>query len=191
MQKMNEDISSSNYDEFELPESSEKEQEYLRKKQEEVEQYNREITIVSPIFEKRKMVEGNIIVRLFKLDFANKIEVMGQESLIRAYAKTKIPDGHNEQGKEKFKHVENLLPYKFEGVIVDFDEALLKDKPYLCKNMIVQLSPFGLLEYVYYPDRSKEDEPWSAEDIKKGKNVLPNYEGYVKIRIGMIESYEL
>lgn len=188
---MNEDISSTNYDEIEIPESSEKEQEYLRKKQEEVDFYNRNIHEVSPIFAKRRIVQDNVIVRLFKLDFVKKVEVMGQESLVRAFPKLKIPDGHNEHGREKYKQVENLLAYKFEGIIVDFDEALLEKHPYLKRGLTVQLNPFPILEYVYYPDRSKEDEPWTNEDVKKGKNVIPNFEGYAKVRMNMIESYEL
>lgn len=185
---MNEDISSKNYDEFDFPEGSEKEQEYLRKKQEEVDTYNREITNFHPFLKERKFVEGNIIVRLFKMDMVKEIEVMGQTSLIRAYSKMKVPNGHDEHGKEKFKHVENLLPYKFEGVVAGFDTSL--DKPFLKKDLKVQLSPFNILDYIYYPDREKEDEPWTAEDVKRGKNVLPNFEGYVKIRANMIESYE-
>ncbi len=190
MKRVNADISSANYDEMDLT-GSESTQEYLLEKQKEVDAYNEGINTVHPFFANRKFVEGVIIVRLLKFDFLKKIEVIGQESYIRAYQKMKVPDGHDEHGREKYKYVENLLPYKFEGVVVSFDETLKEKHTHLEKGLKVQLVPFNILDFLYYPDREREDEPWTPEDVKEGKNVLSNFEGYVKVRANMIESYEV
>lgn len=186
---MNEDVSSANFDELDL-ESSASEQDHLRTEQLKVEEYNKNIMDIHPNFEKRKVVEKNVIVRLFKRTYAHEIDVMGEKSYIRAYRKVRVPDGLNPNNKQQFKDVDDPMPYLFEGVIIDFDERLSTDRPYLKKGLKIQLAPFNMMEYLYYPDRTKEDEAWDVEDLKKGRNVMANFEGYVKIAPSMIESYE-
>lgn len=194
MKILKDDISSANIDGFLTENLTEeglsKDQKFLKDKQLEVENYNNTITTFNPLFEKLKFVEGHVIVRLFKEDFAHLTDVLGIKNYVRAYDKLRKGTGRvGKDGQEEVITFENQLPFKREGVIVAFDNALLEKNSWMKSGLRVQLMDFEPLNYMYYVDKTKMDVGFSETDLKNGNNVFPLFEGYFKIRTNMIESF--
>jgi len=188
------DISNINYQEVN-PVDFLEEQDVLRAGQASVEKYNAKINIHNYDFSKKKIVNRNIIIRLFKEDFASPIEFDGIESngvsLIRNSPKIKIDPGFSPNKQTaNYQEIENPVPYLTRGVIVAFDEKITEDHAWLSPGVIVDLMLFAVQDYMYYPDKTKVDFPVTHEDLLQGKAVYPNYEGYIKVPYSMIESYE-
>lgn len=192
---MNEDISSANIDGFLTEDITEeglsKDQKFLIDKQKDVENYNANLLNFNPIFKTKRFVEGHLIVRLVKEDFAILTDVLGIKNYVRAYDKIKKGTGRvGKDGKtEEFISFENQLPYKPFGVIAAFDPALLEKNPWLKEGIKVELTEIdNLVPYMYYVDKNNMDLGFSEEDLKAGNNVFPKFEGYFKIRCNMVEA---
>jgi hypothetical protein len=188
------DVSAINYQEVN-PVNFLEEQDALREGQLAVEEYNQTINTHAYDFSKKRLVNRNIVIRLFKEDYASPIKFDGIESngvsLIRNTPKVKVDPGFSPNAATaKHVEIENPVPYLTRGVIVAFDEKILEDHPWLKAGVIVDLMPFAVQDYMYYPDKTKIDFPVTHEDLLQGKAIYPNYEGYIKVPYSMIESYE-
>jgi hypothetical protein len=167
------------------PEDRLKESARSKEKQKEVNEYNKTLKNIDPIFNTKKFVNRNMIVRLRKDDYILDIiksTVLGNTEIKKSnkiFVET--PGG-------KSKLIDTPLPYLPEGILVAFDESLKEIYPDLEVGSYVELGDFDLQSKMYYTDKTKFDVKIEVDEIIAGVNPYQNYEGYVKISPALIEA---
>lgn len=179
------DISASEDFNFIDPQSQLKRSAQDRKKQKAVEKYNKELSIIDPIFENKKFVNKKVIVRLRKDDYI----VDGAQSSLLSHTEVKktnriileTPGGKNVS-------IDTPLPFLPEGYIVAMDESLKEGNPHLEVGVYVELDDFDLQSRLYYPNKLNFDYKVTSEELLQGENPYKNFEGYVSISPSIIEA---
>lgn len=148
--------------------------------------YNENIHVVDKCLKNKKFVNHQILFRLFKENIIEEIILND----VTTYSKKNKQIPIATDGGTRQKLIDNPLLYIYEGIVVDFDEKLLKNGfEFLKKGLHVDLGYFSLQNERYYPDLTKRDLPIGEDEIINGAHPYPNYEGYVLTHASVIESY--
>jgi len=179
------DISTSGDFNFLDPQSQLKKSAQDREKQKAVEKYNKELSIIDPIFEKKKFVNRKVIVRLRKDDYITN----GAESSLLSHTEVKKTNRIIlETPGDRMVSIDTPLPFLPEGYIVAMDESLKEGNPHLEIGAYVELDDFDLQSRLYYPNKLNFDYKVTSEELLQGENPYKNFEGYVSISPSIIEA---
>lgn len=191
------DISQS---EIMLPPATKLQLEYEQKikacieEQKKIDKYNTDIHIIDPIFDTKRYTGNTVIVRLFKNDRIDKSNIKDLDNIEDSEMINLIPvqkvEFESEGGKVDL--IENPLNYKLSGIICAMSD-LVKEKSK--ESIGVELNIGDQVEFnsvnelqMYYPDKTKVTGKVAANDVIRGTNPYPNFEGYFKTTPYNIES---
>lgn len=172
-------------------ESLEVAQNNLRKLQLEVQEYNQSLLdgdIQQKLLAGKTFLGYDVIVRLFKDDVMQLSllkDFEGRPMAIKKQLQVAIT------GPDDLRTImiENPLPYLYEGVLVAVGHEVEEKFPGVYKpGQIVQLTWFDQKDSRYYPDKRKLDLAFSMEHVLAGGSLFPNYEGYQKVHVSLIEA---
>lgn len=164
-------------------------------KQKDVINYNTNIYKIDPAFESKQLAGNNIVVRLFKNDYLDMstiddINNVPETAIITVLPSTKI---EIESTGGRLIQIDNPIDYYLKGVIVAMAPGV-KEKSKetigfeLEVGQTVELSAFDFPNHKYYLDKSKIDVMIKKDDLIRGMNPYPNFEGYFIISPFQIEA---
>ncbi len=162
-----------------------KTREASEKRQEEIDEYNKNIGEIDEVFSTRKLLGPYAIIRLRQQDYIKTDTGSIFTDGVQEYNKVPLM---TENGNPIY--VDNPLPYLFEGIICSLGTTATEAVPDLEVGQYVQLDFVPLQEERHYPDKSKVDVIGNAglDALADGGTLFPNFEGYFKIHVSKIES---
>ncbi|GIU70123.1 MAG: hypothetical protein KatS3mg002_1359 [Candidatus Woesearchaeota archaeon] len=155
-------------------------------KQKAIENYNKQIHNIDPVFKTKKFTGNTVIVRLFKNNYIDMSKIKDLENITEKDIIHVLPSAKEEIESDggKLHIIDNPLNYNLRGVIIALSD-IVKEKSEkdigvkLEVGQIVELDSFSNGTR-YYPDKSKFDIKMKMNDIIRGENPYINYEGYFK-----------
>lgn len=155
------------------------------KKQTEIDKYNKEIHNIDPAFQTKQFSGNTVIVRMFKNDYINKSNLKDSDNITDEDIISLLPTAKIELETKGAQPclVDNPLNYHKKGIICALSKDVIEKSKetigfQLEIGQIVELADFSGDRY--YLDKTQEDIKISADDVIRGKNPYPNFQGYFK-----------
>ncbi len=162
--------------------------------QEEIDKYNANLSNIDERFNKFTFISDQIIVKLKKIDYIKKVEggLLGN-FVVRKEAK--IPYQVQRGNNVVTEHMDNPLPYRYEGIICNVPKHVkeaFKERTgvELKEGMEIQLSSIDLSNCRFYFNKEDVEHFVSLEDAIEGQGFV-KHEGFFKIYANDIESIVL